>query len=117
MNFSVPSDEQVTMGLAGSSTMASTLLGFDVHLSASNAAWSCGVTHAGSLAFAGWPAVMGVAAGAGFVAAASAGGKPDLGAVVAWPVVLGLLVAVPVGVGTGIGAAEPVTRTTRNLIT
>src|ERR1035437_1567310 len=90
MTFSVPSDEQVTIGLAGSSTMASTLLGL-AQLSATNSASSCGVTQAGSLAFVGLAAGLGaalgdVAFGAGVgvavgavVAALSAGGKPDLG--------------------------------------
>jgi len=96
--------------------MASTLLGL-AQLSVASAFSSCGVTHAGSLAFLGLTvvvdeAVVGLAVGAGVVAAVSAGGKPDLGAVVAVPVAAGLLVAgavvlpvaVPVDVGTGVGA-------------
>src|SRR5450759_5187894 len=94
MYLARPSVEQVTIGLAGSSTMASTLLGL-AQSSAVNAFSISGVIHAVSLAFLGLAAgvglavgveVTGVAAGAGFVAAASAGGKPDLGAVVAAPV-------------------------------
>src|SRR5665648_1186797 len=116
---------QVTMGLAGSSTMASTLLGL-AQSSVASAFSSSGVTHARSLAFLGLAvvvdeAVVGLAVGAGVVAAVSAGGKPDLGAVVAVPVAAGLLVAgavvlpvtVPVDVGTGVGAVPASTRTAR----
>src|ERR1035437_9320690 len=139
---------QVTSGTALlTSVIASTLLGL-AQLSATSACSSWGVTHAGSLAFFGLApvvgatvgdaalgvavrgvavgagvvaAVRGVAVGPGVVAAVSAGGKPDLGAVVVVPVtfgvlvagVVGVLVGVPVDVGAGVGAAEPVTRTGR----
>src|ERR1035437_5599984 len=141
---------QVTSGIALlTSVIASTLLGL-AQLSAASACSSWGVTHAGSLAFFGLApvvgatvgdaalgvavrgvavgagvvaAVRGVAVGAGGVAAVSAGGKPDLGAVVVVPVtfggvvagVVGLVVAVPFGVGVGVavGAVEAATRTAR----
>jgi hypothetical protein len=73
--------------------MASTLLGSAQFRSASCFS-SAGVTHARSLGFLGFAAGAAVLAGAvavpvvgaGVVAAVRAGGKPDLGAVVAGPV-------------------------------
>src|SRR6478735_5026530 len=82
MNFSRPSSEHVTSGLAGSSTILSAAPG--VHSSALNRAAMSSVIHFGSLAFAGLPlgaALVGlaVAVAAGFEVAAAVVGR-DLGA-------------------------------------
>src|SRR5450631_882455 len=95
MYLSGRSASQVTIGLAGSSTMASTLLG-SAQFRFASCFSSAGVTHARSLGFLGLAPVagagvgvaagvtaVGFAVGAGLVAALRAGGKPDLGAVVA----------------------------------
>src|SRR5690242_12376030 len=113
MYFSVPSSLQVTSGLLGSSTMLSRAPGWE-QSSASNWAWSSGVTHFRSLAFAGLldePVVavpVGIAAPVVAdpvgvpLALTKAPGRPDLALVVAVPVAVGalapLVVAVPVGV-------------------
>src|SRR5450631_636313 len=129
MYLSGRSASQVTIGLVGSSTIASTLLG-SAQFRFASCFSSAGVTHARSLGFAGLAPVagaavgltaVGVAVGAGFVAAVSAGGNPDLGAVVDELEAFGLLVAVPVGlsglgpvaVGTGVGVVGASTRVAR----
>src|SRR4029079_1122426 len=126
MYLVLPSCEQVTMGLVGSSTMSWMALGL-AQFRAVNVFSMSGVTHARSLASLGLAVgavagavalglgvtlgfAVGLPVGAGVVAAARARGKPDLGAdvvlLVALPVglvvglVVGLPVAVPVGAGT-----------------
>src|ERR1035437_1133255 len=99
MYLARPSFEQVTIGLTGSSTIASTVLGL-AQSRAVNACWTSGVIHARSLGFWGLAAgvvglaagvgglaagVVALAVGAGVVAAVRAGGKSHLGAVVAGP--------------------------------
>jgi len=127
---------QVTIGLFLGSALSFATALRSAQLSEASCCSSSGVTSFGSLAV---PAVAsgavvggalgvtavgaaeGLVVGAGVVAATSAGGKPDLGAVVAVPVAAGLLVAVPVGlrgdtpVGVGVsgGAAEASTSTAR----
>src|SRR5665647_3091762 len=105
-----PSAEQVSMGLAGSSTMASTSLGL-LQSKAVYAAWTPGVIQARSLGSFSLPAgavavapgvavavgcapVAAVTVGAGVVAAPSACGKLDLGADVAVPVAWAVALAV-----------------------
>src|SRR4029079_6673668 len=141
MYLVLPSCEQVTMGLVGSSTMSWMALGL-AQFRAVNVFSMSGVTHARSLASLGLAVgavagavalglgvtfgfAVGLPVGAAVLAAARARGRPDLGAdvvlLVALPVVfvllvglvVGLPVAVPVGAGTGSGAAEPSTRTAR----